>query len=293
MTLEFMGLDKTKKGLYVKRVYSGFPLYNAGVREGDILHSFNNFELDNFGQATVPWNPYAKASIESLVDLMVLDSTPEIVFSTNGQMKKATIDFKDPKNPGYPYLPVVREFYPPFEPVDYEVICGAVFMNLTLNHLSFFQAQEQLSEQLIKTLAPFASFGQRMQGALVMTDIFVGSSLAKNDIFSAGTIISKVNDIPVSNLTEFREAIRKPIQKGSKLYITIMSKENELAILSLQDAFREEVDLSETFHFQLSSVVLDFLAKSNESQLNYITRNDKRLKRKIKLLIEQLKQEDN
>lgn len=90
----------------------------------------------------------------------------------------------------------------------------------------------------MKTLTPFAtSFSERMHGAVVITSVFMGSSLAKNDIFTAGTLIHKVNDIPVSNLTELREALKKPVSKGSSLYLTITSKENELAVLSLQVIF--------------------------------------------------------
>lgn len=115
--LEFMGLPKEKKGIYLKKVYEGFPLHNAGVREGDILHTFNGFSLDNFGQTSVPWNTYAKTSIESLMDLMVVDSQPEIEYSTNGKLKKSKIVFEDPDNKGYPILPVIREYHPPFEKI--------------------------------------------------------------------------------------------------------------------------------------------------------------------------------
>lgn len=70
------------------------------------------------------------------MDLMVIDSQPEIEYSTNGTMKKSKVIFEDPKNKGFPILPAIREYHPPFEKIDYEVICGAVFMNLNLNIIS-------------------------------------------------------------------------------------------------------------------------------------------------------------
>ena len=35
---------------------ANFPMYNAGVREGDILTSFDGNALDNFGEAKVGWS---------------------------------------------------------------------------------------------------------------------------------------------------------------------------------------------------------------------------------------------
>lgn len=38
------------EGIFISKTYEGFPLYNAGVRTGDILHSFDGNSLDNYGQ---------------------------------------------------------------------------------------------------------------------------------------------------------------------------------------------------------------------------------------------------
>lgn len=208
--LHFMSLPKNKKGVFVRRCYEGFPLYNAGVRDGDILHSFDGFDLDNFGDAQVPWSPYARVSLESLMDLMVNDSKPEIEYSTDGVLKKSKIIFEDEKNKGYPILPPVREFHHPYEKVDYEVICGMVVMELTLNHIQLFH-ETVPSEQVLRALTPYAtSFKERMSPSLVITNILLGSTLAKVDVFMPGTLISAINGTEVKTLKEFREAMQKP-----------------------------------------------------------------------------------
>lgn len=66
---EFLGCSDAT-GVYVRKVYPGFPLYNAGVHDGDILHKFNGYTLDNFGEAEVPWSPYARASIDVMMALL-------------------------------------------------------------------------------------------------------------------------------------------------------------------------------------------------------------------------------
>lgn len=111
----------------------GFPLANAGVKDGDILHSFNGFQLDNFGHAEVPWSPYARASIDSLISLCSWDryllnssrlksSKPEITFTHEGKEVKSTISFEDPDNKGMPILPKIREYHPPFERIGRSIM---------------------------------------------------------------------------------------------------------------------------------------------------------------------------
>jgi S1-C subfamily serine protease len=50
------GADANTTGVLVSEVMPNFPMYNAGVREGDILTSFDGNALDNFGEAKVSWS---------------------------------------------------------------------------------------------------------------------------------------------------------------------------------------------------------------------------------------------
>lgn len=84
------------------------------------------------------FSPYARASLDSLMSLCTYDSKPEIEYIRNGEKFKTVLNFEDPKNPGYPILPIVREKYPPYEKIDFEVIAGMVVMDITMNHISLF-----------------------------------------------------------------------------------------------------------------------------------------------------------
>jgi len=134
---------------------------NLGVRAWDLLTKFNGYDLDNFGDAHVPWSPYAKVTLGSLISLLTAESTPEIeyfssadktihkvsrlVFSNKGKKtnasiftSQATLILEDQQNKGYPILPKVTDRYYPFEKLDYEVLGGLVLMELTSNHISYF-----------------------------------------------------------------------------------------------------------------------------------------------------------
>lgn len=69
-------------------------------------------------EAEVPWSPYAKVSLDSLMTLLVHDSKVPIEYARNGEIFQGTImfvspplisnnfRFEDPNNRGYPLLPV-------------------------------------------------------------------------------------------------------------------------------------------------------------------------------------------
>lgn len=298
----------------MSEAYEGFPLYNAGVRAGDILHKFNGtqryffvffspdtvtstiahpivifisgFELDNFGAAQVPWSPYARASLDSLMGLVVHDSKPEIEFSRNGKLMKATLNFEDPNNKGYPILPVVREIYPPYEKIDYEVIAGLVVMDITMNHIALLH-EEQASETVIKNLTPIAaSFELRMKPAVVVSNVLLGSLVARSNTLTAGTILDEVNGIKVSNLKEFREAIIKPVKRDAGYFITLLSRSHEFVVLPLEDSIREEFELGDMHMFDVSPLVLGALT-NNPAMLAAVTKGDKAFATQVRRAIKQ------
>jgi len=269
----------TYTGIYIRKCYEGFPLYNAGVRDGDILHSFHGYQLDNFGNAIVPWSPYARASLDSLMSLCTHDSKPEIEYSSKGKYSKTNVSFEDPKNKGVPILPIIREYHPPYEKIDFEIIAGMVVMDLTLNHISLFH--EHVSDTILKLLTPIAaSFEERLKPSLVISDILVGSLLNRANVFSAGTLLDEVNGIKVSSLQEFREAMLKPVTKGKTLYITLTSKTNELVVLPLRDVFREEFELSEMHMYNISPLIVASLA-SNKDMLGYLTKGNRKVTKRF------------
>lgn len=51
---------------------------------------------------------------------------------------------------------MIREYHPPYEEIDYEVIMGMVVMNLTVNMIEVLH-EEQPSEAVIRYLTPLAA----------------------------------------------------------------------------------------------------------------------------------------
>ena len=57
----------------MSKAFKGFPLYEAGIRDGDMLHSFDGYSLDNFGHARVPWNPDSRVTLSDLMSRVTYD----------------------------------------------------------------------------------------------------------------------------------------------------------------------------------------------------------------------------
>lgn len=281
--LEFMASEVKEKctGYYVRQVFAGFPLHNAGVRGGDILLKFNGFDLDDFGQAEVPWSPYARASLDSLVSLLTPESKPEIEFLSvaEGKIKKATLVLEDPHNKGYPILPPVREFYPPFEKIDHEVVGGVVVMDLTLNHVTLFH-EDAASETILRFLTPFAAdFAKRLEPALVISSIQLGSSLQKANILSQGTLLSEVNGKKCNSLSDFRKAMEQPVEKNGRMYITLKSDQNEFVVERLRDLLIEELELTEMYMYRPSQLIKHWI--NNEGLMKKAFGHDDAIRKEV------------
>ena len=144
--------------------------------------------------------------------------------------------------------------YPAYEPMDFEVIFGLVFMNLTLDHVEIYTEIKDMSQNVLQALLPIRSdCTKQITPRLVVSGIFSGATTEA--VFDIGTLISMVNDIPCTNLTELRAALLKPVRGANgKLFFTLKTVSNEFLVVPLLQGLQEEFNLSENYHYQVSSL---------------------------------------
>lgn len=242
-----------EEGVFVTQAFTDFPLYLAGVRAGDVLHWFNGYKLDNFGNAQVDWSD-ARVTLGDLMSIVTYDSKVDIVYSRNGERFNSTVTFADPSNPTMPRLPRIRSRYPPYESLDYEMLAGLCVMELTLNHFEVFS--ESGAASFVQHLLPIASaLSRQLNPTLVITGILVGSLASRLDVFEAGMPLSQVNGQDVTSLESYREALTKPVMRNGKYFLTFTSKGNEFIVLPLLDVLREEPELA-SMHLYRQSPLL-------------------------------------
>ena len=104
----------------------------------------------------------------------------------------------------------IREYYPPFEKIDYVNIFGMVMMNLTLNHLTLYKDQV---DKLIEYTQPQNSTRPRV----IITHIQPGSYISKMNVIHPGMILDKVNNVMVKNIDDVRKNLLKSKKKGKRV----------------------------------------------------------------------------
>ena len=228
------GKIKNNNGYLISKVLKDCSFYNSGIRTGDILLSFDGNVLDNFGESKVSWSFEKVNLFEIALRFKHNDKIKVTYYSSRDDIIKDTqVVLKD--NTFYN----IREFYPPFEKIDYIVFSGLVMMNLAKNHFNIFDS-----------LNNYKSFEKRVNKYLIITKILPGSYIKRNKIFSEGNIIAKINNIPVNNVTSAKEAIRRPIILKGKKFIKFENINNKIFILDLDKVKKEEIFLSRNFYYK-------------------------------------------
>lgn len=233
------GEDECREGLVIKRVINKSPLEGL-VNDGDVICSFfdgnNEYKLDYFGETTVPWES-GKVPLDHLVKRCLPRQAVSMNVWSIKKQKTHRIDFKLKT---FEELYPVKRIFPHIDKIDYEVFGGMIVMNLTLNHLVLPQFAHLIyiikNEQIFKE-------------QLLITHVFPNSKIAEYNTISSYSLISKINGIKVSNLDQFRKAIKKVIKKNGKSFITIETDNKDKVILNIEELASQEKELVNMYNY--------------------------------------------
>lgn len=248
-TMQYLG--SPAEGIYVVSVVDGFPLANAGVLPGDIVHSVNGYALDNYGSTEVPWSQ-SRASATDLVALLTHRDRPLVTWSRRGQAHSAQLNLEDPAHPGSPLTPRVRNMYPAYERIDFEVLFGLVFMNLTLDHIEIFSAKKDLSATVLKSLLSIASDCCKQNDTYLVVSYIMSGQTAE-PVFDVGSIVDEVNGVRVADVDGLRAAIASPVVGANgRSFVTVKTRANELLAVPVVEGLLEEYQLAASYQFRMS-----------------------------------------
>ena len=104
---------------------------NAGIKDGDILSAIDGYDIDAFGQCTVPWLE-ERTPLDAVLGLMTESSKPKIDYIRNGELKTVTLSLSDPKKPGCPIMSKVNS--------SFENVSSFAF---NFAHMCFFLNQQK------------------------------------------------------------------------------------------------------------------------------------------------------
>lgn len=236
-------------GLYIVETLTGSPLHKIGVKTGDMMYEINGHKLDVFGDMTMP-GMEDKMSITDYVSGLMLGDLIHIKIYRNGKEMDLSfkLDHSDPNG--------VRQIYPGYESIDYEIIGGMVVMQLSLNHV-----QGLLS--VAPELARYAEPKTQLDPALIITHVMPDSAVTRARSIGLGAVFSEVNGEPVKTLDDFRNAVKKSLETG---VLTIKTIENTFAVFPFPRILTDEKKLSENYYYKITDFVQGLI---KETQSNH------------------------
>ena len=137
------------------------------------------------------------------------------------------------------YIPPVKRIYPNLENVSYYIIGGAIFMELTLNHI---QSNLEIFMVLDKD--------ELRKKILICSFVFPNSMADILNNLKKGAIIEKINDIKVEDITQLKKAIKAPISYNENKLFKVETKNNKVSLFEFTHLKKHDENLAKLYRFQ-------------------------------------------
>lgn len=234
-------------GIYVKRTFRKSPIASTQMTEGDFVCSLNGISIDHYGEFDSRWMNQ-KMDMSNMLATLPLGKKVSVNYWSKKKKEHVQRHFILKE-----YAMPIRELYPQFEKVDYEVIGGVVFMPLALNHLEGFFTHGSFKK--------YSKIEHRHEPKLLVSAVLMGSYLAQQKTLNKNEVIKEVNDIKVATIDELRKALLQPVRKDNRHYLKLYTEDRNTAILPLKTLHEEESHLQEVYKY-MPSKLLTKLAKT-------------------------------
>jgi S1-C subfamily serine protease len=238
-TLKILTNNKINEGILVSKIYELSCLKNSKIKEGSIITHINNIPLNNNGYTLkLKWFE-TNISLNVLMNKFKSDETITITYYYKNEIKNEKIKLK-------PYIPLIREIFPSLENINYFILGAMVFMDLTENILDII---DNLYLHYLYT----EKFNLKTK-KLIVSFIYPNSKVNILNNIKKYDIITKVNDIEIYCLEDFKENIIKPIIINNNKYIKITNHNNKSLIMSIKELYNEDLQFSNIYKYQLNSL---------------------------------------
>lgn len=212
--LSYHKIDNAIQGAIVKKCIDIGGISKAKIKQNDILMGIrsggNHYNIDNYGLVKVPWCD-KRVPVENQEFIISLNPD-DIVFDIfKWSTKKIRNDVKVRPN-AIPFK--VRSIYHCWEKVDYCMLGGCVFMNLSVNHLELEEDDDEPwcpPTQAIP-LTNFLHSTLHMENTVVVTHIPLQSHISTQKLLNPFDRIIKCNGKKVKSATHLEQLIQECVQ---------------------------------------------------------------------------------
>lgn len=232
-------------GVYINNVVPQSLAERATIQQGDMLYEINGTPIDESGQVRVTWSDEPVFLPELITRLSVGDPVEMVIYR---QGKKQVMKFSYDLLPPY----AIRSVFPDYEEVDYEVLAGMVFMQLTIDHI-------MLLRERAPHLVEYTQVERQVEPVLMVSHVISGSMAANFSVLRQGAIITHVNEQPVATLAQVRAAVRQSLQSG---YLIVRTSEQGIAVFAFDRVVADEVKLATSLGYQPAEIVKEIIQQT-------------------------------
>lgn len=248
------------EGYYISNVFPGSTMCNSGIKNGDILCSFDGLKIDNYGEVFIEslkikfhifdYLKYKKVGDKINVNILRKQDSKWMILKKELDLLPNT------------FFPI-RDYHFQYENIDYQVIGGMVIMNLTNNHLKILEENENLSK-----ISKYLNIKEKLMPKLIVTKILNGSKLAEDNVFKAPLILKKVNNIEVNTIEDLRIALRNKNYDNGIEYLSFLTEDDKFLILGVKQTGEEEIFLAKKFDYQITEFTKNLLNMHSSPSYN-------------------------
>ena len=232
------------QGFYISNIFENGPFYNAGIKVGDILCSFDNKKVDNFGEIFLKKNN-SKFFIGDYLNFKKIGDKIPLKILRNNKIINKQIILGDNK------FYKIRDMFKNYDNIDYQIFGGLIMMNLCNNHFDEFKKK--------KNIQVYNNIINKTKGKVIITSILEGSKLSNQDIFDTPIILNEVNGKEVTNLNDLRNNLKNILQENNIKYFSFLTDDNKYLVLGLNETREEELFLSKKYNYTLTTFTKNLL----------------------------------
>lgn len=237
--------SKCNDGVYINKIFNS-PLLDGGLKEGDILCSINNIKINNRGLLNKKWFN-EKMKLHDIINTIKNDEIINIQYSRNNNLYNKTTKYTTIDNE-------IRNKYPIFEKINYEVFGGLIITELSTNYLNTLTPKLNsaylTNKKTLLNVMKYYNKEFQKESRIIITKIYPNTTVSNMEILNENDIIEEVNNIKVNTIQSFREAINK--NKNNS--IIIKTEINTIHMFNKNDLLKEDIELSKIYKYPLSTI---------------------------------------
>lgn len=248
--MEYHSVDKAIQGCSVKQMVKDVgTLYKSSIREGDILMGISSdgkrYNIDNYGLVHVNWAD-KRVPIDNQEFIISLDPNDINIDIFKWSTKRIKTNIK--VCPSYIHFKV-RHLYHPWESVDYTILGGCVFMNLSMNHLEVDEEEDEAycPPGQVAMIQSFIHETMHMEHSVIVTHIPAQSHVSTQKLIKPFDRIIKCNGKKVKNVQHFQELIKESVNKYNedkdtmKNSFIVLKTQRDTIYLNLHKLLQKEI----------------------------------------------------